>query len=103
MTTKSRLLAGVALACAHPILATPLAAQDFSLGTIDLGESLRGVQTDTANSETVITQEEIEARQASTMVELLDTVPNAQLINGALPQGAGLSIRGLGAYTYLSP
>ena len=97
MTTKSRLLAGVALACAHPILATPLAAQDFSLGTIDLGESLRGVQTDTANSETVITQEEIEARQASTMVELLDTVPNAQLINGALPQGAALSIRGLGA------
>ncbi|MEY8880899.1 TonB-dependent receptor [Donghicola sp. XS_ASV15] len=74
-------------------------AQDSTdLGTIELETSRRGIQTDTAASTTVVTDEEIEARQASTLVELLDTTPNVSLVNGSSPQGAAVSIRGLGTY-----
>jgi hemoglobin/transferrin/lactoferrin receptor protein len=87
-----------------PTLAAPAFTQDAAdaefgdyIGTILLGESRRGVQTDIAASETVITQEEIEARQAGTVAELLNTVPNVSLLNGSTPQGGGVSIRGFGS------
>lgn len=95
MKTRTYLLAGAAF-CA--VLPAHLLAQDYNLGTIVLGESLRSVQTDTASAETVIEQDELDARQASTMAELIDTVPNVTLINGGLPQGSAVSIRGLGTY-----
>lgn len=85
------------------VSALPLMAQDNTntdgefIGTVTLGESRRGVQTDVAASETIITQDEIEARQASTVAELLDTIPNVSLLNGSTPQGGGISIRGLGS------
>lgn len=78
-------------------------AQDFDavgddlIGTVTIGDSLRGVVTDTAAPETVLDQEELDARQATTTGELLDTVPNVTLLNGNTPQGAGVSIRGLGS------
>ena len=86
------------------VSALPLMAQDTTseldgeyIGAVTLGESRRGVQTDVAASETVITQDEIEARQASTVAELLSTIPNVSLLNGSTPQGASVSIRGLGS------
>jgi hemoglobin/transferrin/lactoferrin receptor protein len=69
---------------------------DF-LGTIDIGKSTRAVRTDTATPVTVIDQDEIEDRQASTIAELLDSVPGVTLINGSTPIGSGINIRGFGA------
>lgn len=89
------------------LVATPALAQDVSLdgeaptgdflGTIDIGESTRVVRTDTATPVTVIDREEIEDRQASTIAELLDSVPGVTLINGSTPIGSGINIRGFGA------
>ncbi len=45
------------------------------LGTIWLNNSKREVQTGTATAETVVDQEEMEDRQASTIAELIDSVP----------------------------
>lgn len=67
------------------------------LGTIDLGESTRAVQTGTAVPLTVVNQEEIDDRQANTIAELVDSVPGVTLINGSTPSGSGINIRGFGA------
>ncbi|WP_282121495.1 TonB-dependent receptor domain-containing protein [Ruegeria atlantica] len=67
------------------------------LGTLELGESKREIQTDTAVPVTNIDQEEINDRQANTVAELIDTVPGVTLVNGSTPQGSGINIRGFGA------
>ena len=67
------------------------------LGTVDIGESTRAVQTNTATAKTVINREEIEERQANTIAELLDSIPGVTLINGSTPTGSGINIRGFGA------
>jgi hemoglobin/transferrin/lactoferrin receptor protein len=67
------------------------------LGTIVLGESKRAVKTETATPVTVIDQEEIDDRQASTIAELIDSVPGVTLVNGSSPAGSGINIRGFGA------
>lgn len=93
MTTPVALLCGTAIA-----LALPAQAQDsFDLDPVLLGQSKREVQTDTAIAETVIDVEEIEDRQATTIAELVDSVPGVTLINGSTPQGSGINIRGFGA------
>ncbi len=95
---KATLAALLASVSALPVMAQEnLSAADGEfIGTVTLGESRRGVQTDVAASETIITQDEIEDRQPGTVAELLDTIPNVNLLNGSTPQGAGISIRGLG-------
>jgi hemoglobin/transferrin/lactoferrin receptor protein len=78
----------------------PALAQDApgpNLGTIVLGESKREVRTDTAVPVTEIDQTEINDRQAGTVAELIDSVPGVTLVNGATPQGSGITIRGYGA------
>lgn len=67
------------------------------LGTLTLGESKREVQTDTPVAITVIDKEEIDDRQASTIAELIDSVPGVTLVNGSTPSGSGINIRGFGA------
>jgi hemoglobin/transferrin/lactoferrin receptor protein len=67
------------------------------LDEIELKRSKRDIQTDTATSVTVIQQEEMDDRQATTIGELVDSVPGVTLINGATPQGSGINIRGFGA------
>lgn len=82
------------------INATPILAQEFDeefLGVIELGDSKRAVQVDTATSVTIINQEEIDDRQAGTIAELIDSVPGVTLVNGNTPQGSGINIRGFGA------
>lgn len=77
----------------------PAGAQDQSvdLGALQLGESKRAVQTDTATPVTVLDQDEIDDRQAGTVAELIDSVPGVALVNGSTPQGSGINIRGYGA------
>ncbi|KJZ19503.1 ligand-gated channel [Loktanella sp. S4079] len=74
-----------------------VAQDDAFLGTIQLGESKREVQTDTAVPVTVVDQEEINDRQAGTIAQLVDSVPGVSLINGSRAQGSGINIRGYGA------
>lgn len=101
----ARALGGVsafALFAAAPAYAQDAEADDSAqagdfLGTIDIGESTRTVRTDTAAPVTVIDRKEIEDRQASTIAELLDSVPGVTLINGSTPIGSGINIRGFGA------
>ncbi len=70
---------------------------DGFLGTLELGESKREIQTATAVPVTNIDQEEIDDRQANTVAELIDSVPGVTLVNGSTPQGSGINIRGYGA------
>lgn len=67
------------------------------LGTITLGESKREVATDTATPVTTIDREELRDRQATTIAELIDSVPGVSLVNGSTPGGSGINIRGFGA------
>ncbi len=70
---------------------------DGFLGTLELGESKREIQTGTSVPVTNIDQEEIDDRQANTVAELIDSVPGVTLVNGSTPQGSGINIRGYGA------
>ncbi len=83
------------------LIAMPAWAEEgdeiIALDPIYLGKSKREVQTDIAESETIIGQEEMNDRQARTVAELVDSVPGVTLINGASPQGSGINIRGFGA------
>jgi len=82
------------------LMANVAIAQDVDeefLGVIELGDSKREVQAGTATAITVINQEEIDDRQASTIAELIDSVPGVTLVNGNTPQGSGINIRGFGA------
>ncbi|WP_424830449.1 TonB-dependent receptor domain-containing protein [Ruegeria sp.] len=85
--------------CLSLITATAMAQEqeDGFLGTLELGESKREIQTDTAVPITNIDQEEIDDRQANTVAELIDSVPGVTLVNGSTPQGSGINIRGFGA------
>ena len=89
----------VLLMSAALLWAMPAMAQEgvTDLDAVTLGKSKREVKTDTATSETTVDQEEIEDRQASTIAELVDSVPGVTLINGQTPQGSGINIRGFGA------
>ncbi len=93
MTTRL-LLCSTALTMAAPVLAQE---NVYELDAITISKSKRGVQTDAATSETVIDQAEIDGRNATTSRQLIDSIPNVSLINGILPQGSGVSIRGLGS------
>ena len=73
------------------------AADGQFLGTITLGESKRDVAADTATPITTIDRAEIRDRQATTIAELIDSVPGVSLVNGSTPGGSGINIRGFGA------
>lgn len=66
------------------------------VGTVDIGESVRSVQTGTATPVTVIGRNEILDRQANTVAELIDSIPSVSLVNGSTPVGSAISIRGFG-------
>ena len=97
LRTRAR-LRNTASIIAYVVLAQTATAQEADfLGTIQLGESKRDIQTDTATPITVVDQEEIKDRQADTIAELIDSVPGVSLVNGSTPQGSGINIRGFGA------
>ncbi len=98
-TTRATLRATTACILLMGVAATPALAQEagLDLGEIQLGESKRKVQTDTATATTEIDQEEIDDRQPNTVAELIDSVPGVNLVNGSTPQGSGINIRGFGA------
>ena len=82
------------------MLPIAVSAQDATtpvlLDTIVI-ESKRDVATDTALPRTEVDQQEIDDRQASTIAELIDSVPGVTLMNGNTPGGSGINIRGFGA------
>lgn len=84
-------------------LAAPVAAQDTDtpgfLGTLIVTGGKRDLSYGTALSRTVVGEEEIQDRQASTVAQLIDSVPGVTLVNGTTPQGSGINIRGFGANT----
>ncbi|EPX85711.1 TonB-dependent receptor domain-containing protein [Salipiger mucosus] len=82
-------------------LAAPAAAQDEAgfLGTLILTGGKRDLSFGSALSRTVVGEEEIADRQASTIAQLIDSVPGVTLVNGTTPQGSGINIRGFGANT----
>jgi len=90
-----------ALACLS--LAVPAAGQDIDtpgyLGTLILTGGKRDLSYGTALSRTVVGEQEILDRQASTIAQLIDSVPGVTLVNGTTPQGSGINIRGFGANT----
>jgi hemoglobin/transferrin/lactoferrin receptor protein len=81
--------------------ATPLAAQEETsggfLGTLVLTGGKRDIAVGSAVSQTVVDEEEIQDRQASTVAQLVDAIPGVTLLNGATPQGSAITIRGFGA------
>ncbi|KIC08743.1 ligand-gated channel [Leisingera sp. ANG-M1] len=85
------------MASAGSLTAQEIIEDEDFLGTVELGAGKREVQTSTAKAVTVISQEEIDDRQASTIAELIDSVPGVTLVNGSTPQGSGINIRGFGA------
>ncbi len=96
--STSRYLRNSASIIVYLLISQSAAAQETQfLGTIELGDSKREVQTDTATALTVVDQEEINDRQAGTIAELIDSVPGVSLVNGSTPQGSGINIRGYGA------
>ncbi|SDY78888.1 TonB-dependent receptor domain-containing protein [Citreimonas salinaria] len=84
-------------------LAVPAAAQDTGdpgfLGTLIFTAGKRDLTFGTALARTVVDEEEIQDRQASTVAQLIDSVPGVTLVNGTTPQGSGINIRGFGANT----
>ncbi|WP_417723743.1 TonB-dependent receptor plug domain-containing protein [Salipiger sp.] len=88
----------VALTCGLPAAAQEVGEDGF-LGTLTLTAGKRDIATGSAVALTVVDQEEIEDRQASTVAQLIDSVPGVELINGTTPQGSGINIRGYGANT----
>ncbi|MBY6162487.1 TonB-dependent receptor [Mameliella alba] len=88
-----------ALACLS--LTAPATAQEDPgfLGTLILTAGKRDLSFGTALSRTVIDETEIQDRQASTVAQLIDSVPGVTLVNGTTPQGSGINIRGFGANT----
>ncbi|OCX65681.1 hypothetical protein BFP70_09120 [Thioclava sp. SK-1] len=88
---------GSAALCLAPCAPMTAFAQEMiALDEISVNSD-RAVQTDTATPVTVIDAEEIEGRQASTIAELLDSVPGVNLVNGTTPGGSAINIRGFGA------
>lgn len=84
-------------------LAAPVAAQEEGggfLGTLVFTAGKRDLSYGGAVSRTVVDSEEISDRQASTIAQLIDSVPSVELINGGnTPQGSAITIRGYGAST----
>ncbi len=96
---RACLLCSAAITFSMPAFAqdSDISEDDFVLDEVFLGKSKREVQTDTPTAQTIVDQDEINDRQASTIAELVDSVPGVTLINGATPQGSGINIRGFGA------
>ena len=96
----------VCLSLAAPALAQDL-TQDLTqdegtpgfLGTLILTGGKRDLSFGTALARTVVGEEEIADRQASTVAQVIDSIPGVTLVNGTTPQGSGINIRGFGANT----
>ncbi|WP_128255577.1 TonB-dependent receptor domain-containing protein [Falsirhodobacter deserti] len=86
-----------ALLCGAAFLPMSVRAQEMTALPAIVVDSKRDVATDTAVPVTQIDQREIDDRQASTIAELIDSVPGVTLMNGTTPGGSGINIRGFGA------
>lgn len=88
----------VCLSLALPSFAQELETPGY-LGTLVMTGGKRDLSFGTALARTVVGEEEIQDRQASTVAQLIDSIPGVTLVNGTTPQGSGINIRGFGANT----
>ena len=96
---KRALLGATLLSSATLITATSATAQDSvetPLGRIVLGAGTSGVAIDTPQAVTVVTEDEIDRAQATTVGELFDLVPGVQPIGSGRVTGESFNIRGVG-------
>ncbi len=100
MTLSTRALLGATIlsSFAHPTMAQTTSDENVTaLSTIVLGAGLvDGVAIDTPQAVTVVTQEEIDREQATTVGELFDLVPGVQAIGSGRVAGQSFNIRGIG-------
>src|SRR6056297_3674749 len=72
----------------------------MALSNVDLPDPLGPTMAVTSPGRAVRSMlAEIRDRQASTVAQLIDSVPGVTLVNGTTPQGSGINIRGFGANT----
>ncbi|AKS46350.1 hemoglobin/transferrin/lactoferrin receptor protein [Octadecabacter temperatus] len=99
---KRALLGATMLSSATLFTATSATAQDSvetPLGRIVLGTGTSGVAIDTPQAVTVVTEDEIDRAQATTVGELFDLVPGVQPIGSGRVAGESFNIRGVGELT----
>ncbi len=99
--SKSHLRSTTAVLLTTLVAATPALAQEAEadagfLGTLFLTFGKRDVSINSPVSTTVLDEDELEDRQASTLAEALVTIPGVTLANGYSAQAAGVNIRGFG-------
>lgn len=92
------LMAGAAQAQgAHPPKAADEAvATQLSLGKIVVSAGAEKVAIDTPQAVTALDQEDIDQTQATTMGDLLESIPGVSAVGGVSPLGQGFNIRGMG-------
>ena len=92
------LMAGAAQAQgAHPPKAADEAvATQRSLGKIVVSAGAEKVAIDTPQAVTALDQEDIDQTQATTMGDLLESIPGVSAVGGVSPLGQGFNIRGMG-------
>lgn len=101
-TAKSALFSATFLTSATLFMGGAAFAQDTTdtgtpLGRIVLGTGADGsVAIDTPQAVTVVTQEEIDREQATTVGQLFDLVPGVQAIGSGRVAGESFNIRGIG-------
>lgn len=88
-----------ALVCLAMAFSAMAQTEPGFLGTLILTGGKGDLTFGTALARTVVGEEEIKDRQASTVAQLIDSVPGVTLVNGTTPQGSGINIRGFGANT----
>lgn len=99
--SKSHLRSTTAVLLTTLVAATPALSQEAEadagfLGTLFLTFGKRDVSINSPVSTTVLDEDELEDRQASTLAEALVTIPGVTLANGYSAQAAGVNIRGFG-------
>lgn len=100
---KTALLSATILTSATLMTAIPVLAQNFTeigtpLGRIVLGVGGDGnVAIDTPQAVTVITEEEIDRENATTLGELFNVVPGVQVTGSERIAGESFNIRGIGS------
>lgn len=96
---KCALLGATILSSVTLLAATSVTAQETTetaLGRIVLGTGTSGVAIDTPQAVTVVSEEEIDRAQATTVGELFDLVPGVQPIGSGRVAGESFNIRGVG-------
>ncbi|MEM8554165.1 MAG: TonB-dependent receptor plug domain-containing protein, partial [Pseudomonadota bacterium] len=97
MTTRRFLLCSTLPLCLMSVAqAQSITEPDFLLDPIIVGSGLGKVASETPQSVSVVTAEEIDRAQASTVGELVETLPGVSVFGSEQVLGQQINIRGIG-------